>query len=187
MSEREHRIEYMRLDELVDAFHPDNPKSHDLGKIDVSYHEFGFVETPTLDETTGFLVAGHGRIKQLFNRMNSNDAPPDGIRIDDDGVWMSPVLRGISFKDESQVKAYLIASNQLTIAGGWDNVELASVLTEIMNDDEQLLQATGFDGDDLDYMIKQLDIPDDFPEYDESVANDVEMCTCPKCGHEFPK
>lgn len=30
-------------------------------------------------------------------------------------------------------------------------------------------------------------LPEDFKEYDESVAHDVEMCTCPKCGHEFPK
>lgn len=27
----------------------------------------------------------------------------------------------------------------------------------------------------------------EFPEYDESVADDVEMCECPKCGHRFPK
>ena len=27
----------------------------------------------------------------------------------------------------------------------------------------------------------------EFKEYDESVADDVEMITCPKCGHSFPK
>jgi len=27
----------------------------------------------------------------------------------------------------------------------------------------------------------------DFKEYDESVADDVEMIECPKCGHRFPK
>lgn len=27
----------------------------------------------------------------------------------------------------------------------------------------------------------------EFKEYDESVANDVEYCTCPECGHKFPK
>lgn len=26
-----------------------------------------------------------------------------------------------------------------------------------------------------------------FREYDESVADEVEYCTCPKCGHKFPK
>jgi hypothetical protein len=27
----------------------------------------------------------------------------------------------------------------------------------------------------------------DFKEYDETTADDVQYCTCPKCGHEFPK
>lgn len=27
----------------------------------------------------------------------------------------------------------------------------------------------------------------EFPEYDESVADDVKMAVCPKCGEEFPK
>lgn len=26
----------------------------------------------------------------------------------------------------------------------------------------------------------------EFKEYDESVADDVKMCVCPSCGHEFP-
>ena len=29
--------------------------------------------------------------------------------------------------------------------------------------------------------------PPEFREYDESVADDVEMITCPECGHSFPK
>ena len=27
----------------------------------------------------------------------------------------------------------------------------------------------------------------EFKEYDESAADDVELLTCPKCGHSFPK
>ena len=27
----------------------------------------------------------------------------------------------------------------------------------------------------------------EFPEYDESVADDVEYITCPECGHKWPK
>jgi len=27
----------------------------------------------------------------------------------------------------------------------------------------------------------------EFPEYDESIADDVEYLTCPKCGHKWPK
>lgn len=45
-----------------------------------------------------------------------------------------------------------------------------------------------FDQGELDGLLSGLIAPDvEFKEYDESVAADVEMCTCPKCGHEFPK
>ena len=27
----------------------------------------------------------------------------------------------------------------------------------------------------------------DFKEYGEDTADDVEYCTCPSCGHKFPK
>jgi hypothetical protein len=27
----------------------------------------------------------------------------------------------------------------------------------------------------------------DFKEYDESVADEVQYCECPNCGHRFPK
>jgi hypothetical protein len=30
-------------------------------------------------------------------------------------------------------------------------------------------------------------LPTEFKEYDETTADDVEMCTCPKCGAAFPK
>ena len=30
-------------------------------------------------------------------------------------------------------------------------------------------------------------VPDEFPEYDESVADEVEYLECPECGHKWPK
>ena len=43
----------------------------------------------------------------------------------------------------------------------------------------------GFDRIELG--VAGYEIPDEFQEYDESVADDVEMIECPKCGHSFPK
>jgi hypothetical protein len=31
-----------------------------------------------------------------------------------------------------------------------------------------------------------LIIPEEEPEFDESIANDVKTIICPECGHEFP-
>lgn len=45
-----------------------------------------------------------------------------------------------------------------------------------------------FRQDELDELMVELMPPNvEFKEYDESVADDVEMCTCPHCGKEFPK
>ena len=50
--------------------------------------------------------------------------------------------------------------------------------------DESLLD-WGFEAEELDWKA-EYDIPE-FQEYDESIADDVEMITCPQCGHSFPK
>ena len=64
--------------------------------------------------------------------------------------------------------------------GAWDFDILAN---EFEMDD---LLAWGFEPFELG--LSDGEIPDvEFREYDESIADDVEMCTCPSCGHEFPK
>lgn len=43
-----------------------------------------------------------------------------------------------------------------------------------------------FREDELDELLAR--IPNiDFKEYGEDAADDVEYCTCPSCGHKFPK
>ena len=45
-----------------------------------------------------------------------------------------------------------------------------------------------FDQSELDAMLAGLQPPNvEFKEYNESVADDVEMITCPHCGQQFPK
>ncbi len=49
---------------------------------------------------------------------------------------------------------------------------------------------------DISEVLGEIQIPDfdltasspiEFPEYDESIADGVEVCTCPTCGHEHTK
>ena len=47
------------------------------------------------------------------------------------------------------------------------------------------LELTGFDAMELADIMLGKDV--EFKEYDESAADDVQMLTCPKCGHTFPK
>ena len=47
------------------------------------------------------------------------------------------------------------------------------------------LDLLGFDASELADITLGKDVNQ--PEYNESVADDVKMTTCPKCGHSFPK
>lgn len=181
------RTEYMRLDDYLSMFHPRNPKSHDVGAIIESIQRFGFVEQPTVDENTNYIVAGHGRGVALNMMLKQGMECPERIELDTDDMWMLPVMRGIHFKDEAHVNAYLIASNRLTMLGGWDEPKLAEMLQELALEFDELLQSTAFDEHDLNELLRDLALPDDFREYDESVENEVEYMTCPHCGEEFPK
>ena len=142
------RIEYMPLSKLKRA--PRNPKEHDLGMLHSSIERFGYVDPIMLDENTGRLVAGHGRLDALQQmKASGGDAP---ARIRADGTeWLVPVIRGIAFDDEREAEAYLVADNQATILGGWDEAVLADVLADFAEDDA--LEGMGFDGDDLDVLL----------------------------------
>lgn len=148
------RIEYMLLGDLQK--HPRNPKDHDLGAIGKSVNRFGFTAPILMDERTGKMVAGHGRLDTLVSLRSSGQDAPKNIQTNAQGEWLVPVVRGLSFNSDAEVEAYLIADNRLTEIGGWDNAELAGLLQDLANDDYALMEVTGFDGHDLDMMLKDL-------------------------------
>lgn len=150
--DHEIRVEYMRLDEL----HPDprNPKAHSLPDIDASMDRFGYTEPVLLDERTGLLVAGHGRVESAQGRKARGEAPPRGVKIDPDGAWLLPVARGWSSVDDTDAGAYLVASNRLTEKGGWLDDPLGQLLTGLRAEDR--LGGTGYDGADVDALLASL-------------------------------
>lgn len=138
--------EYMRLDEVNTADR--NPKLHDTTGIARSVSHHGFVETPTLDERTGKLVAGHGRLADLQARMDDGQGAPDGVDVAEDGMFLVPVSRGWSSRSDADATAYLIASNRLTENGGVDEHEMTEMLGDLAGDN--LLDLTGYDAGDLE-------------------------------------
>jgi len=169
------RIEYMPLSELRKW--PRNPKDHDLGALHQSLARFGFVNPLIIDERTGQLVAGHGRLDALIQMKASGQNPPERIKLAEDGEWLVPVVRGISFNSDTEAEAYALADNRLAELGGWIEDKLAGVLKDIW--EVESLEGTGFSDEDLDEIFGRLS-SEGFDEV--RIGKKV---TCPHCGHEF--
>ena len=119
------RIEHLALSQLESW--PHNPKQHATSAIIESIERFGFVTPLVVDENTGRLIAGHGRLEALIKIKAAGHPPPARVSIKD-GDWLVPVLRGIGFSNEKEAEAYLVADNQTTIRGGWDEGALQALL-----------------------------------------------------------
>lgn len=158
-------LEYVPLDELTPALK--NPKLHSEA-IGASLRRFGYVEAIALDERTGRLVAGHGRMDDLIAKRDAGEDPPEGVTVDPEGRWLVPVQRGWASSSDGEADAYLVASNQTTTAGGWNPVELNDLLASL--DD---LTGIGFTTDDAaawQRLADDLSMLQVF--HDEAVAGD---------------
>ena len=149
------RLELMPLDEIKPA--KKNPRDHDLGMLAEGLLNRGLGELPLLDERTGRLVAGHGRLETLKALRKDGAAPPDGVQFDKEGEWLVPVIRGWASSSDADAAAYLVGSNQAPLAGGWRGTELDELLVEIAKAGEENLQGTGFDGNDVEKMLRDLE------------------------------
>ncbi len=98
------RIVYMPLSALLRA--PRNPKSHDIGVIHQSLGRFGYVEPIAINERTGRIVAGHGRLDTLQQKKALGERPPARV-VEKQGEWFVPVLRGVEFASDDEAEALL--------------------------------------------------------------------------------
>lgn len=123
-----------------------------------------------LDERTQRLVAGHGRLEALLARQKAGLPPPAGVQVLGK-TWRVPVLRGWKSKNDREAAAYLLASNRSSELGGWDDAELASLLKGLP---KELMGAAGYDVDDLNKLMRQLDFfKDDEKENEQPVIPDA--------------
>lgn len=149
------RIDYLPLSKLKKA--PRNPKAHLIPEIQQSFERFGYVNPIIIDEAAGSIVAGHGRLDSLLADKASGKPAPERI-LKRRGDWLVPVVRGISFPNEQEREAYLLADNQLSITPGWENESLLATLKDLLEQagDEALL-GTGFDEGSIEELEKLLE------------------------------
>jgi len=160
-------IKYLLIDELTP--YSRNPRTHSeeqIAQIAASIREFGFTNPILIDSKQG-IIAGHGRLaaaKEL-------------------GLEKVPCI-DLSHLTDEQKRVYLITDNKITLNGGWNDELLRLELTDLKELGANL-ELTGFDAMELADIMLGKDV--EFKEYDESAADDVQLATCPKCGHTFPK
>lgn len=107
---------------------PKNPKKHWVEKISESMNEMGYVEPIVVDEND-MILAGHGRLKALKEN-----------RVKEIGVIVKSGLT------QEQKEKYLLLSNKIVEAGGW-NEDLLKAF------DEELLIDVGFDDEEIDELF----------------------------------
>jgi hypothetical protein len=178
------QMEWVSLDDLRP--HPENPKTHDLEQIKDSIRRWGFAATVLVDERTGYMAAGHGRCEALLEMRRDGEDVPEGVRADGDH-WLVPMLAGWASRDDEELLAFLVADNQATIRGGWDDRALAALLSKLSHDEDSSgLTGVGFTDEDLSGMLAKLAppaAPTAFPAIDpDTLATEHR---CPSCGYEW--
>lgn len=159
-------LAYLPLDGIPRAVR--NPKEHDSGAIRGSVEKFGCTIAGILDERTGRLVAGHGRLGVLEEMRDEGADPPEGVQRGDDGAWLVPILRGWASRSDREAEAYVVADNRLNEMGGWDHRMLAEVLDELADTDPSLMAITGYTDTDLADMLASFGDPPDL----DALGND---------------
>jgi len=135
-----------------------NAKEHPQSQIDQiinSIKEFGFNDPIAIDEE-GIIIEGHGRLLAA-EQLNMEEVPTITL----------------SHLNEQQKRAYIIAHNKLTLNTGFDMDVLLKELTNLYENDFDLL-LTGFDELELDELkigfvetIIDYDKADEVPTVDE--------------------
>jgi ParB-like chromosome segregation protein Spo0J len=146
-------IEHLALDDIPRA--PRNPKTHELAKLKASIAKYGVTVAGILDERTGRLVAGHGRLQALQEMADAGQDPPPGIAVEE-GEWRVPVVRGWASANDSEAEGYLLADNRTGELGSWDERILAEVLDDLAEYNVDLLDIAGYSFDDLDDLVASM-------------------------------
>ncbi|MFH0880822.1 MAG: ParB/Srx family N-terminal domain-containing protein [Lentisphaerota bacterium] len=180
MPEQKHKITLIPIAKLKP--YEKNARTHSeaqIAQVAASIEEFGFTN-PVLIDSNGMIIAGHARVLAAQSL----------------GMEVVPTI-SLDHLTPEQVRAYIIADNQLAMNAGWDESILGSEIKALqaLDFDVGLL---GFEDEDISRLLAQLDAtgadgghtdPDDVPEPPENAVTQKgdlwilgRTCKCPKCG-----
>lgn len=145
--------------------HPNNVRQGDIGAISQSLKQHGQYRPIVVQRSTGFILAGNHTYKAAISLK-----------------WKQIAATYVDCDDEQALRILLI-DNRANDLASYDDSALVEMLKGLM-DTELKLEGTGFDPDDLDQLLKDLDmesgnaiegdpdaVPDDAPS--KTVPGDV--------------
>lgn len=139
--------------------HPENPRRGDVRMIADSVRHHGVFRTIVVS-SDNVVLAGNHTYLAAFDQGECE-------------LWVSRV----PFKhDDPQARQIMLVDNRAADLGAYDDEALARVLTELK--DDELLDGTGYDEDQVDAIVKLLNEEEQEPEQPESKERE-----CPACGH----
>jgi len=142
--------------------HPANPREGDVGAIAESIAENGFYGRIVVQKSTGHIIAGNHRYKAACH-LGYKTVPVQYVDVDDDRA-----LR------------ILTVDNRSNDLATYRNDELSTLLVELAKTPDGL-SGTGFDGDDLDALLKDIGEPD---FSDSRIAGDEQNTLIVNCESE---
>ncbi|MBI5853033.1 MAG: DNA modification methylase [Planctomycetes bacterium] len=136
MSTAELRVETVALERLFPS--PSNPRRNDeaVEHVAASIRRFGF-QQPIVAKPSGEIVAGHTRYRAA-KQIGLAEVPV---------AWFGGT--------DLDATAYQIADNRTHEFASWDDEALAKLLVQLREEDA--LEGVGFDDDDIDRLIAELD------------------------------
>lgn len=147
--------------------HPNNVRQGDVGAISESLSVHGQYRPIIVQKSTGHILAGNHTWKAA-SVLGWKEI--DAVELD---VTDDEALR------------ILLVDNRTNDLASYDRYALTELLEVLANTDAQL-EGTGFDLDDLDGFLSDLDKADkpltEFVEVDEKIPT---AHRCPKCGYEW--
>lgn len=145
--------------------HPRNARQGDVGAISESLRIFGqqkpVVAQKAANGEPSIVVAGNHMLMAAL------------------ALGWSHVAAVRSEMDDVTALRYLVADNRTQELGTYDDEALSNVLAELAMHGH--LEATGYDGDDVDAMLKRLAAPEEFADVTETETD----YKCPSCGYTW--
>ena len=205
-------LERIKIIDISPAgYNPRTITDDEKTRLKNSIDNFGIVEPILINlQNHNQIIGGHQRFQILWEQyLLDNDlyAELNLLKLNDSYGWVFPD-NDITLDSEDMEKALNLVLNNTKVMGTFDENKLVQVFNDLTESGFNT-SLTGFNNEDIlgfqglqetatveetsttteeDINLDtNMIIPEDEPEYDESIADSIETITCPRCGYELPK